>query len=111
MMWGSNGASEDAMARQARLADQSQGMDAAMSWVGNFVIVAVLPMRLGLLGTPLSFFMAYAVHAGCVLAPTESFGFAREMLFRPDVRAYVLVRIMIVALVGLIPFTIGRTLW
>ena len=99
------------MARQARFADQSQGLDVAMSWVGNLVIVAVLPMRLGLLGTPLWFFMAYAVVAGCVLALTESLDFARELVFRPDVRAYVLVRIMIVALVGLMPFTIWRTLW
>jgi hypothetical protein len=98
------------MARQVGLADQSQGLHAAMSWVGNLVIVAVLPMRLGLLGTPLWFFMAYAVVAGCVLALTESLDFAREMIFRPDVRAYVLVRIMIVGLVGLIPFTTGRTL-
>ncbi len=60
-MCGSNHASEDAMARQARPGDQSQGLDVAMSWVGNFVIVAVLPTRLGLLGTPLWFFMAYAV--------------------------------------------------
>jgi len=109
-MCGPNGASEDAMARQVGLADQSQGLHAAMSWVGNLVIVAVLPMRLGLLGTPLWFFMAYAVVAGCVLALTESLDFAREMIFRPDVRAYVLVRIMIVGLVGLIPFTTGRTL-
>jgi hypothetical protein len=110
-MCGSNGASEDAIARQAGLADQSQGLHAATSWVGNFVIVAVLPMRLELLGTPLWFFMAYAVVAGCVLALTESLDFAREMVFRPDVRAYVLVRIMIVGLLGLIPFTIGRALW
>ena len=110
-MRGSNRASEDEMARQAGLADQPQGLQAAMSWVGNLVIVAVLPMRLGLLGTPLWFFMAYAVVAGCVLALTESLDFAREMVFRSAVRAYVLVRIMIVGLVGLIPFTIGRELW
>lgn len=99
------------MARQAGLADQPQGLQATMSWVGNLVIVAVLPMRLGLLGTPLWFFMAYAVVAGCVLALTGSLDFAREMVFRSDVRAYVLVRIMIVGLVGLIPFMIGRELW
>ena len=110
-MCGSNCASEDAIARQAGLADQCQGVHAAMSWVGSFVTVAVLPMRLGLLGTPLWFFMAYAVVAGCVLALTESLDFARKMVFRPDVRAYVLVRIMIVGLLGLIPFTIGRALW
>jgi hypothetical protein len=111
MMCGSNGADKDAMTRQAGLADQSRSLDAVMRWAGNLVIVAVLPMRLGLLSTPLWFFVAYAVVAGCVLALTDSLGDTHEIVFWPDVRAYVLVRIMIVALVGLIPFTMGRTLW
>ncbi|MBB4099349.1 hypothetical protein [Sphingomonas kyeonggiensis] len=78
-----------------------------MSWVANLVIVAVLPTRLGLLGAPLWFFMAYAVVAGCVLALIDSVGFARDICIRPDV----LVRIMIVVVGGLVPFTIGHAIW
>lgn len=108
MMCGSDRTNTDAPGRQA---DQSHALDPVMSWVTHFLFVAVLPIRLGLGGAPLWFFIAYAVAAGCVLVLIESLAFARDIFFRPEVHAYVLVRIMTVVIGGLVAFTIGHALW
>lgn len=102
-----NQARKDATARNGGEADESLGLDAAMSWAANIVIVAVLPARLGLLGAPVWFFLAYAAVAGCMLAVSESLSYARDLFFRSDVRAYLVARVVIVAVGGLIPFVIG----
>lgn len=110
-MCGVNDDREGALTRQEGVGDRSRSLGSAMSWVVNFVIVAVLPMRLGPPGAPLWFFMAYAVVAGCVLALTENLAHGCDTFFRSAVRAYLPARIMIIAVGGLIPFTIGRTFW
>lgn len=102
-----NQARKDATARNGGEADEWLSLDAAMSWAANIIIVAVLPTRLGLLGAPLWFFLAYAAVAGCVLALSESLSHARDLFFRSDVRAYLLAWVVIVAVGGLIPFAIG----
>jgi len=105
-----NQAQKDATAERGGEVDGALSLDAAMSWAANIVIVAVLSARLGLLGAPLWFFLAYAAVAGCLLAISESLSHARDLFVRSDVRAYLLPRVVIVAVGGLIPFAIGGAL-
>lgn len=100
-------ARNDGTAKSSDEGDGSLSLESAMTWAANIVIVAVLPARLGLLGAPLWFFLVYAAVAGCVLALSESLSHARDLFFRSDVRAYLLARVVIVAVGGLIPFAIG----
>jgi hypothetical protein len=81
-----------------------------LSWAVNVVTVVVLPARLGLLGAPPSFFIAYAVIAGTVLMLAEDPRYARSIFARADIRRYLAVRIAIVVVVGIAPYFTGRML-
>jgi len=81
-----------------------------LDWAMNLVIVAVLPVRIGILGAPLWFFLAYAIIAGLVAMLAEDLRYARLMFARADIRDYLTVRIAIVAVLGIAPFLAGHLL-
>lgn len=92
-------------------AERFMGLEFFLGWGVNLFILAVLPTRLGMLGAPLWFFMAYAALAGGVLTLTRTLGRPREVISRADLRDYALVRVALVALCGLVPFAIGLALF
>jgi hypothetical protein len=84
--------------------------DHVLNWAVNVITVVVLPVRIGFLGAPLWFFLAYAMIAGTVLMLAEDFRYARSIFGRSDIRDYLGVRIAIIAVVGITPFFTGRML-
>lgn len=92
-------------------ADRFMGLDFFLGWGVNLFIVAVLPIRLGMLGAPLWFFMAYAALAGGVLTLTGILGRPGDINSGADLRNYALVRVALVVVGGLVPFAIGRALF
>lgn len=90
--------------------DRSMKLDYLLDWTVNIFIVAVLPVRIGLLGAPLWFFLTYAATAGVVLTLVDDVGYAREIFSRSDIRSYLKVRIAIIAILGIAPFLSGCAL-
>lgn len=76
----------------------------------NFVAMVVLPARLGLSGVSVATFIAYAALSGALLTLAGDLRFLRSMFSRRDVRSYLFVRIVIVAIVGAVPFIVARNL-
>ena len=103
--------SSDGSITQRNGADRLMDLDFFLRWGVNLFILAVLPTRLGMLGAPLWFFMAYAALAGGVLTLTGTLNHPEEGVSRADLRDYALVRVALVALCGLVPFAIGRALF
>lgn len=76
----------------------------------NFVAMVILPARLGLSGVSVPAFLAYAALGGALLTLAEDFRYLRTLFSRRDVRSYLLVRIVIVVVVGAVPFIVARSL-
>lgn len=51
-----------------------------LSWAVNVFTVAVLPLRIGLLGAPTWFFLAYAMLAGAVVMLAEDSRYSHAIL-------------------------------
>lgn len=90
--------------------DRSMLAKYVLDWAMNLVIVAVLPVRIGILGAPLWFFLGYAIIAGLAAILTEDLRYARLVFVRADIRDYLAVRIAIVAVLGIAPFLAGHML-
>lgn len=84
--------------------------DLLLPFVVNFAVMVILPARLGLSGVPVATFLAYAVLSGALLTLAGNFRYLRTMFSRRDVRSYLLVRVVIVAIVGAVPFIVARSL-
>jgi hypothetical protein len=76
----------------------------------NFVVMVILPVRLGLSGVSIAVFLAYAALSGALLTLAEDLRYLRTIFLHRDVRDYLLVRIVIVAIVAVVPFVIARNL-
>lgn len=76
----------------------------------NFVVMVILPVRLGLSGASVAVFLAYAALSGALLTLAGDFRYLHTIFLHRDVRGYLLVRIVIVAIVGVVPFIIARSL-
>jgi len=76
----------------------------------NFVVMVILPARLGLSGVSTATFLVYAALSGALLTLAGDVRYLRAIFSRRDVRSYLLVRIVIVAIVGAIPFIVARNL-
>jgi hypothetical protein len=73
----------------------------------NLFAVTALPFQLGLLGQSLASFLAYVVGMGSVLALAEQPSRLSLLLSRPDVRAYLQVRVVLVLVCGALPYLLG----
>lgn len=76
----------------------------------NFAAMVILPARLGLSGVSVATFLAYAALSGALVTLAEDLRYLRSMFSRRDVRGYLLVRIVIAAIVGAVPFVVARNL-
>lgn len=76
----------------------------------NFVAMVILPARLGLSGVSVTTFLVYSALSGALLTLAGDLRYLRAMFSRRDVRGYLLVRIVIVAIVGAVPFVVARSL-
>ncbi len=90
--------------------DRSMTLDFLLHWTANVVMVALLPVRIGVSGATLWGFLAYAVIVGIVLTLVDDVRNARRIFVRPDVRDYMKVRVAIVVILGVMPFLAGRAL-
>lgn len=84
--------------------------DLLLPFAVNFAVMVILPARLGLSGVSVATFLAYAALSGALLTLAGDFRYLRTMFSRRDVRGYLLVRIVIVAIAGAVPFTAARSL-
>lgn len=82
--------------------------EATLSWLVNFVVVVVLPARLGFSDASLPLFLLYSLVCGIILTLAEDWRFLRSVFFRSDVRSYLFVRVAIVAALGIGPFLIAK---
>ncbi len=90
--------------------DHNVTIEIVLRWVGNLIVIGVLPFRLGQMGAPLWYLPIYAVIAGLMLTIAEDLRFAREMFSRADVRGYTRVRIALITVLGATPFVGGMAL-
>jgi hypothetical protein len=81
-----------------------------LQYVGNLIVIGVLPFRLGQMGSPFWYLLTYAVVTGLILTVAEDLRFARALFQRADVRSYAQVRVALIAVVGTAPFVAGMTL-
>lgn len=79
-----------------------------LSWAVNAMVVVALPIRMGLSQTSLWLFLAYAVVCGTILTVADDRHFLIGIVTRRDVRGYLFARIAIVAVIGIVPFSLGR---
>lgn len=84
--------------------------DLLLPFVVNFVAMVILPARLGLSGVSIATFLAYAALSGALLTLAGDLRYLRTMFSRRDVRGYLLVRIVIVAIAGAVPFIVARSM-
>lgn len=90
------------------MSQQSIRPDILLPFAVNCVVMLILPARLGLAGVSVAAFLAYAAFSGALLTLAGDFRYLRTIFSRPDVRGYLLVRIVIVVIVGAVPFVIAR---
>lgn len=90
--------------------DRSMKVEYLTDWAVNAVVVVVLPTSMGLAGASLWIFPAYAVIAGIALTLAEDLRYARLAFTRTDVRSYLMARVAIVAVCGIVPFLLGSAL-
>ena len=76
----------------------------------NFIVMVILPAKLGLAGASLPTFLAYAALSGALLTLAGDLRYLRAIFSRSDVRGYLLVRIVLAAIAGAIPFVVARSL-
>jgi len=76
----------------------------------NFVVMVILPAKLGFSGASVPIFLAYAALSGALLTLAGDLRYLRAVFSRRDVRGYLLARILIVATAGAIPFIVARSL-
>jgi hypothetical protein len=79
-------------------------VDTLALWTANLMAITVLPACLGRSGPSVINFVVYALVAGFLLAVIEDKRHLTRIFSRSDVRAYVEVRIALVALGSLGPY-------
>jgi hypothetical protein len=77
-------------------------------WTANLSAVTLAPALLGRTGAGLADFTIYAATAASVLVTMEDGRALQGVINRPDIRNYFQVRVVLVAVLAIGPFLIGR---
>lgn len=83
--------------------------DILLPLAANFVVMVILPVRLGLSGVSVATFLAYAALSGVLLTLAGDVRHLRTVFSHRGVHGYLLVRTVIVAIVGAVPFVVARS--